>query len=96
MTDRITKEAMDYATSIIEDPEEHHDAVFSTANDFSQGANWMMDCICEFLKGNLHIVDVYTDGKTGDVALKEEKIVFVEDNSPLDFIERLRKSMLMQ
>lgn len=87
---------MEYATSIIENPEEHHDAVFATANDFSQGANWMMDCICEFLKGELHIVDVYTEGDSDNVALKEEKIVFVGDNSPLEFLERLRKSILSE
>ncbi len=94
MTDPITNKAMEYATSIIDNPSEHHDAVFSVAQDFSQGANWMMEKVCEFLKQDLRSVTVYSGKMDDDTEIVKGEIVFVNDNKPEEFIARLRETIM--
>ena len=90
--DAITDKSMSYALSVVEEPEEHQDAVFATATDFSEGAKWMLERMCEFLQQDLKKVEVYS--AKDDAEITAEKFVFVKDDTPAEFVQRFREAMV--
>lgn len=85
--DRIESESLMHAEAVIVDPANHQDAVSAAADDFSQGAYWMLGEVCGFLKKEMHDVCLFSgnDGK-----LTEAKLSVVTDDSSDEFVVRLR------